>query len=68
MIKYIKNNSKSLKQNSHGKKIYEKLCKNYKQYLVDEECADNNSSSIMSSSLNSGKNNIENKIDKDIII
>ena len=46
MIKFIKNNSKVLKQSSHGKKIYEKLIKNYKQYLVDEDNSENNSTNI----------------------
>jgi hypothetical protein len=46
MIKFIKNNSKVLKQSSHGKKIYEKLIKNYKQYLVDEDNSENNSTDI----------------------
>ena len=69
MIKYIKNNIKALKQgSSHGKKIYEKLLKNYKQYLIDDENIDTSSSNNMSNSQNSVKNNFEKKIDKDIQI
>ena len=60
MIKHIKNNIKSLKQTSHGKKIYDKLNKNYKQYLVDDEYSDNNSTSV-NHSQNSSKNNNEKK-------
>ena len=63
MIKYIKNNIKALKQNSHGKKIYEKLIKNYKQYLVDEDNSENNSISV-NQSQNSIKNNNDKKSDK----
>ena len=63
MIKYIKNNIKALKQNSHGKKIYEKLIKNYKQYLVDEDNSENNSISV-NQSQNSVKNNNDKKSDK----
>ena len=55
MIKYIKNNIKILKQTTHGKKIYDKLIKNYKQYLVDDENSDSVSVSI-NQSYNSGKN------------
>jgi len=60
MIKHIKNNIKTLKQTSHGKKIYDKLNKNYKQYLVDDEYSDNNSTSV-NHSQNSSKNNNEKK-------
>jgi hypothetical protein len=63
MIKYIKNNIKTLKQTSHGKKIYDKLIKNYKQYLVDEDISENNTSNI-NHSQNSSKNNSEKKLDK----
>ena len=48
MIKFIKNNAKSLMQSSHGKKIYEKLVKTYKQLLSDEESLDNSSSNVNS--------------------
>ena len=60
MIKYIKNNIKILKQTIHGKKIYDKLIKNYKQYLVDDENSDSVSVSI-NQSYNSGKNINEKK-------
>ena len=63
MIKYIKNNIKTLKQTSHGKKIYDKLIKNYKQYLVDEEISENNSTSVTHSQ-NSSKNISDKKSDK----
>ena len=48
MIKYIKNNVKLLKQSSHGKKIYEKLIKSYKQLIPEEESLDisNNNNNI----------------------
>ena len=62
MIKIIKNNSKTLKQSSHGKKIYEKLVKNYKQYFLDEENSENSSNiNSINSSLNLGKNNSDKK-------
>ena len=61
MIKYIKNNIKILKQTSHGKKIYDKLIKNYKQYLVDEDNSENNSINV-NQSQNSGKS--EKKVEK----
>jgi hypothetical protein len=70
MIKYIKNNSKILKQSNHGKKIYEKLVKNYKQYLNDEDNSENNSSNINnnnSSSANYSQNSIEKKNEKEKI-
>ena len=54
IIKYIKNNKKTLKQTNHGKKIYEKLVKNYKKYLNDDDSSYNNSS-FVSSSQNSSK-------------
>ena len=64
MIKYIKNNIKTLKNCSiQGKKIYEKLVKNYKQYLIDDENNVNNSS--MSFSQNSGKNFNDKKEEKE---
>ena len=63
MIKYIKNNIKTLKQTSHGKKIYDKLIKNYKQYLIDEDMSENNSTSI-NHSQNSSKNISDKKLDK----
>ena len=63
MIKIIKNNIKNLKQTSHGKKIYEKLIKNYKQYLVDEDNSEINSISV-NQSQNSVKNNNDKKSDK----
>jgi hypothetical protein len=37
IIKNIKENEKKLKQTQHGKIIFEKLMKNYKQYLVDNK-------------------------------
>ena len=60
MMKYIKNNIKILKQTSHGKKIYDKLIKNYKQYLLDDDNSENTSASI-NQSQNSGKNINEKK-------
>ena len=41
MIKNIKNNVKTLKQSNHGKKIYEKLTKSYKQLANEDESLDN---------------------------
>ena len=64
MIKYIKNNIKTLKNCSiQGKKIYEKLIKNYKKYFIDDENNVNNSS--MSFSQNSGKNFNDKKEEKE---
>ena len=59
IIKIIKNNAKLIKQTSHGKKIYEKLIKNYKQLGTDEESLDNSNSNINSInfSQNSDKTN-----------
>ena len=59
IIKIIKNNFKLLKQSNHGKKIYEKLSKSYKQLTTDEESLDNSSSNVNSInfSQNSDKNN-----------
>ena len=59
LIKFIKNNAKLIKQTSHGKKIYEKLIKNYKQLGTDEESLDNSNSNINSInfSQNSDKTN-----------
>ena len=37
IIENIKKNEKQLKQSQHGKIIFEKLMKNYKQYLVDNK-------------------------------
>ena len=58
MIKYIKNNNKVLKQSSHGKKIYEKLVKNYKQYLVDEDNSENNSININNNTNNNNNSSV----------
>ena len=60
MIKYIKNNVKLLKQSSHGKKIYEKLIKSYKQLIPEEESLDisnnnNNNINFSQSSDKTGK-------------
>ena len=41
IIKIIKNNVKTLKQSNHGKKIYEKLTKSYKQLANEDESLDN---------------------------
>ena len=41
IIKNIKNNVKLLKQSNHGKKIYEKLIKSYKQLVIEDESLDN---------------------------
>ena len=59
IIKIIKNNVKLLKQSSHGKKIYEKLSKSYKQLTMDEESLDNSNNNVNSInfSQNSDKNN-----------
>ena len=59
IIKIIKNNAKLIKQSSHGKKIYEKLIKNYKQLGTDEESLDNSNSIInnINFSQNSDKTN-----------
>ena len=46
IIKNIKNNVKSLKQTSHGKKIYEKLIKNYKQLIPEDESLDNSNNNV----------------------
>ena len=37
IINIIKMNEKKLKQSQHGRVIYEKLVKNYKQYLIDDK-------------------------------
>ena len=63
MMKYIKSNIKSLKQSPHGKKIYDKLIKNYKQYLLDDDNSENTSTSI-NQSQNSVKIFNEKKVDK----
>ena len=63
MMKYIKSNIKSLKQSPHGKKIYDKLIKNYKQYLLDDDNSENTSASI-NQSQNSVKTFNEKKVDK----
>ena len=60
IIKIIKNNTKTLKQNSIGKKIYEKLIKTYKQLITDEESLDssnNNNVNCINYSLSSDKTN-----------
>ena len=59
IIKYIKSNVKSLKQSSHGKKIYEKLIKTYKQLVSEEESLDssNNNVNCINYSQNSDKIN-----------
>ncbi len=43
IIKNIKENEKKLKQTQHGKIIFDKLMKNYKQYLVENNGNKNNS-------------------------
>ena len=48
IIKIIKNNIKILKQSSHGKKIYEKLIKSYKQLITEEESSDNSNNNVNS--------------------
>ena len=48
MIKNIKSNAKLLKQSQHGKKIYEKLIKSYKQLATEEESLDNSNNNINS--------------------
>ena len=59
IIKIIKSNIKLIKQSSHGKKIYEKLIKSYKQLAADEESLDNSNSNVNSInySQNSDKTN-----------
>ena len=59
IIKIIKTNAKLIKQTSHGKKIYEKLIKSYKQLGTDEESLDNSNSNVNSInfSQNSDKTN-----------
>ena len=37
IIENIKKNEKKLKQSQHGKIVFEKLMKNYRQYLIDNE-------------------------------
>jgi hypothetical protein len=37
IIQHIKENEKKLKQSQHGKIVFEKLMKNYRQYLVDNK-------------------------------
>ena len=48
IIKNIKNNAKILKQSQHGKKIYEKLIKSYKQLATEEDSLDNSNNNINS--------------------
>ena len=48
IIKNIKSNAKLLKQSQHGKKIYEKLIKSYKQLATEEESLDNSNNNINS--------------------
>ena len=43
IIRHIKENEKKLKQTQHGKIIYDKLMKNYKQYLFDNKESKNDS-------------------------
>ena len=43
IIRHIKENEKKLKQTQQGKIIYDKLMKNYKQYLFDNKGSKNNS-------------------------
>ena len=57
IIKIIKNNVKLIKQSSHGKKIYEKLIKSYKQLAADEESLDNSNVNSINYSQNSDKTN-----------
>ena len=59
IIKNIKNNAKLLKQSSHGKKIYEKLIKSYKQLITEEENSDNSNNNVNNTnfSQNSEKTN-----------
>ena len=59
IIKIIKSNIKLIKQSPHGKKIYEKLIKSYKQLAADEESLDNSNSNVNSInySQNSDKTN-----------
>ena len=52
IIKIIKNNIKILKQSSHGKKIYEKLIKSYKQLITEEESSDNSNNNNNINSIN----------------
>ena len=37
IIQHIKENEKKLKQSQHGKIVFEKLMKNYRQYLIDNK-------------------------------
>ena len=57
IIKIIKSNIKLIKQSSHGKKIYEKLIKSYKQLAADEESLDNSNVNSINYSQNSDKTN-----------
>ena len=41
IIEHIKENEKKLKQSQHGKIVFEKLMKNYRQYLVDNKSSRN---------------------------
>jgi hypothetical protein len=41
IIQHIKENEKKLKQSQHGKIVFEKLMKNYRQYLVDNKTSKN---------------------------
>ena len=43
IIRHIKENEKKLKQTQHGKIIYDKLMKNYKQYLFENKVSKNDS-------------------------
>ena len=43
IIENIKENEKKLKQSQHGKIVFEKLMKNYKQYLIDNKSIKNDS-------------------------
>ena len=43
IIRHIKENEKKLKQTQHGKIIYDKLMKNYKQYLFENKGSKNDS-------------------------
>ena len=61
IIQHIKENEKKLKQTNHGKIVFEKLMKNYKNYLIDNKKQEiNNSNSIKNKKQdyrNNGKKN-----------
>jgi len=67
IIQQIKKNEKKLKQSQHGKIIFEKLMKNYRQYLVDNKTnkneikSSNNDNSIKTKKQKYHNNGMKNK-------